>query len=42
MDFFNMDPENPMKIGGSEDCLFINIYTESLPSDSIMAESLLR
>ena len=32
VDFFNMDPENPMKVGGSEDCLFLNIYTEELPS----------
>ena len=42
MDFFNIDPKDPMKIGGSEDCLFLNIYTETLPSDSMMTRSLLR
>jgi len=32
LDFFNPDPANPGKISGSEDCLFLNIYTRNLPS----------
>ena len=42
MDFFNMDPANPMKISGNEDCLFLNIFTQSLPSTDMNTEDPLR
>merc|ERR1719427_150513 len=42
MDFFNIDPANPMKISGSEDCLFLNIFTQSLPSTDMHTEDPLR
>jgi len=42
MDFFNIDPANPMKISGSEDCLFLNIFTQSLPSTDMNTEDPLR
>ena len=37
-----MDPANPSKISGSEDCLFLNIYTRNLPSADMTSETPLR
>ena len=42
LDFFNMDPANPGKISGSEDCLFLNIYTRDLPSTDMTSEAPLK
>merc|ERR1712126_563892 len=32
LQFFGAPPEEMGKVGGSEDCLFLNIYTENLPT----------
>ena len=42
LDFFNPDPANPGKISGSEDCLFLNIYTRNLPSTDMTSTTPLR
>ena len=42
LDFFNPDPANPGKISGSEDCLFLNIYTRNLPSADMTSTTPLR
>ena len=42
MDFFNTDPAMAGKISGSEDCLFLNIYTRNLPSTDMTSEAPLR
>merc|ERR1712130_491330 len=39
MDFFNTDPAMAGKISGSEDCLFLNIYTRNLPSADMTSEA---